>query len=120
MSLKETIIAALENLQGERIGLAGATRDQTIRDCIEVVRSIPEDGVTMWDDVIELQRRYAELGKSVPFTKRNMCDAVVWFRDKYNLKDGDALRIARNELGLKGIGDLLGDRSLPEPPKEVG
>lgn len=59
------------------------------------------------NDVIAVQKMYGELGKTVPFTKLNMCKAVVWFRDKYQLKDSDALRIARKETDLEEIDKLL-------------
>lgn len=40
-------------------------------------------------------------------SKKNMCDLVIPFRDKYNLTDSQALQIARNELSIAEINDLL-------------
>ena len=42
-------------------------------------------------------------------TKRAICDLVIPFRDKYNLTDKDALMIARNEITLSKIVDLMED-----------
>ena len=40
-------------------------------------------------------------------TKKAMCDLVVPFRDKYKLTDLQALMVARNELSISEIADLL-------------
>ena len=40
-------------------------------------------------------------------TKKAICDLVIPFRDKYNLTDLQALQIARNELSMSEIAELL-------------
>jgi len=58
-------------------------------------------------DVMDLQSRYKALKKAPKFTKLDLIDLVVPFRDKYKLKDREALEIARTETNLKPIMDLL-------------
>ena len=40
-------------------------------------------------------------------TKKAMCDLVIPFRDKYGLSDLQALMIARNEMSISEIAELL-------------
>ena len=58
-------------------------------------------------EVAELQEAYQRLIDEKRFTKRAMCDLCIPFRDKYGLKDSQALRIARKEMDLAEIVDLL-------------
>lgn len=62
-------------------------------------------GFSVLKEVGELQKSYENLKKNM--TKQAMCDLVVPFRDKYNLSDKDALAIARNELGIIDIAEVL-------------
>lgn len=62
-------------------------------------------------DVAELQRGYENLVRYRDLTKKNLCDLVIPFRDKYGLTDMQALAIARNECSLSYIDNLL-----PNPP----
>lgn len=59
------------------------------------------------DDVISVQSMYDKLMTEKCFTKKNLCNAVVWFRDKYKLNDLEALQIARKELSLAEIKSIL-------------
>lgn len=61
-------------------------------------------------EVAELQKEYQKLIDEKRLTKRAMCDLCIPFRDKYGLTDLQALRIARNEMGLSEIVDLLEGR----------
>ena len=48
----------------------------------------------------ELQEKYQALIDERKFTKKNMCDLCIPFRDKYGLTDLQTLRIARKEMDL--------------------
>ena len=58
-------------------------------------------------EVADLQAAYQRLIDEKRLTKRAMCDLCVPFRDKYGLKDAQALRIARNEMDLQEMVNLL-------------
>lgn len=58
-------------------------------------------------DVSKLQEDWRKLLSSGHMTKKAMCDLVIPFRDKYGLTDGQALQIARNEISLPEINNLL-------------
>lgn len=57
-----------------------------------------------------LQQEYQRLVDNRKLTKRAMCDLCIPFRDKYGLKDSQALQIARNEIELSEMVDLLEGR----------
>ena len=61
-------------------------------------------------EIGKLQADYNRLIREKRASKRAICNLVIPFRDKYGLKDLDALRIARAEMTLPEIADLLGDR----------
>lgn len=61
----------------------------------------------LMNDVAELQRGWNELQFSGYMTKKAMCDLVIPFQDKYGLQDSLALQIARAELSITEINDLL-------------
>lgn len=61
----------------------------------------------LMNDVAELQESWNELQFSGRMTKKAMCDLVIPFRDKYGLQDSLALQIARAELSVSEINDLL-------------
>lgn len=58
-------------------------------------------------EVGKLQDDYQKLVNGNKLTKKAMCDLVVPFRDKYKLTDLQALMVARNELSISEIADLL-------------
>lgn len=58
-------------------------------------------------EVGKLQDDYQKLVDGNRLSKKAMCDLVVPFRDKYNLTDLQALQIARNEMSISEIADLL-------------
>ena len=119
MSLKETIIAALENLQGERIGLAGATRDKTIRDCIEVVRSIPEDDG--WISVEErLPAEHEECCEGEKHTASDIVQVAVMDSVGNQLVSEDMLFDGKWVNYPWGDFETTHWMPLPDPPKEVG
>ena len=55
-------------------------------------------------DVIEIQKTYKSLGN---FTKKQLCDAMIPYRDKFKLTDREVLAIARNELSLDELSNIL-------------
>lgn len=61
-------------------------------------------------EVAELQEAYQRLIDEKRLTKRAMCDLCISFRNKYGLKDSQALRIARKEMDLSEMVDLLEGR----------
>ena len=60
-------------------------------------------------DIIEIQRAYKALyNKAIGnFTKKQLCDVMIPYRDKSELTDREVLAIARNELSLEEIDKLL-------------
>jgi len=60
-------------------------------------------------EIGKLQANYNKLIREKRLTKKAMCELVIPFRDKYNLKDSDALKIARNEMSLSEMANLLID-----------
>ena len=65
----------------------------------------------LMSDVANLQTGYQKLIDESRLSKKAMCDLVVPFRDKYGLKDLQALQIARAELSISEINDLLNEES---------
>ncbi len=61
-------------------------------------------------EVAELQTEYQRLIDEKRLTKREICDLCIPFRDKYGLKDSQALRIIRKEMDLSEMADLLEGR----------
>lgn len=62
-------------------------------------------------DVANLQTEYSKLIDEERLTKKNICDLVIPFRNKYQLKDSQALQVARDELSVAEINDLLSKES---------
>lgn len=54
-----------------------------------------------------MQEEYRRLVNEKRLSKRAMCDLCVPFRDKYGLTDLQTLRIARREMDLAEMVDLL-------------
>ena len=61
----------------------------------------------LMNDVADLQKGWSELQFSGQMTKKAICDLVIPFRNKYGLQDSLALQIARAELSVVEINDLL-------------
>lgn len=59
-----------------------------------------------------MQKKYQNLMKKKRLSKKAMCALCIPFRDKYGLTDLQTLRIARQEMSLMEIVDLL-------QPKEI-
>lgn len=68
----------------------------------------------LMSDVANLQIGYQNLISEKRLSKKNICDLVIPFRDKYGLKDSQALQIARAELSIVEINDLLNKESEGE------
>lgn len=58
-------------------------------------------------EVGELQSNYQKLIDEKRCSKKAVCDLVIPFRDKYNLTDLQALQVARNELSILEMAELL-------------
>lgn len=61
---------------------------------------------TLLTEIGRLQDQYTYLLKT-HMTKKDLCDLVVPFRDKYHLTDLQALQIARNEMPISEMAKLL-------------
>lgn len=59
------------------------------------------------NDITDLQTNYQMLIDEKRLTKKAMCDLVIPFRDKYKLKDSQALQVARDELTIAEINMLI-------------
>lgn len=59
------------------------------------------------NEVGNLQKSYNSLIENRKLTKKAMCDLVIPFRDKYGLSDLQALMIARNEMSISEMSELL-------------
>lgn len=60
-------------------------------------------------EIGELQKEYQNLLRTKKLTKKAMCDLVIPFRDKYNLTDLQALQVARNELSVMEMAELISE-----------
>lgn len=58
-------------------------------------------------EAAQLQANYRTLVRDKRLSKKTMCDLCVPFRDKYGLTDLQTLRIARDEMPLLEMLDLL-------------
>lgn len=58
-------------------------------------------------DIVNLQESYEELVKTKTLSKRKLCELCIPFRDRFGLTDIEVLRIARNEVALKEIQELI-------------
>lgn len=58
-------------------------------------------------EAANLQQEYQKLVDNKKLSKKSICELRVPFRDKYELTDLQVLRIARKEMELSEIVDLL-------------
>ena len=58
-------------------------------------------------DAAVMQEEYQRLMDEKKLSKKAMCDLCIPFRDKYGLTDLQTLRIARREMDLMEMVDLL-------------
>ena len=58
-------------------------------------------------EAVKLQQEYQKLVNNKKLSKKAMCELCIPFRDKYKLTDLQVLRIARKEMELSEIVDLL-------------
>lgn len=61
----------------------------------------------IFKEIAILQEKYELLKKQKKLTKKNICDLVIPFRDKYKLSDINALKIARKEVSISQILKIL-------------
>lgn len=59
----------------------------------------------MIDDIANLQKKYEKLLETGYVTKKDLCDLVIPFRNKYKLTDIQALKITRNEVSIEQMID---------------
>lgn len=60
-------------------------------------------------DIAELQNNYKKMIESNTFSKKRLIEICVPFRDKYHLTDGQTVAIAREEMSMSQIYELVGD-----------
>lgn len=65
------------------------------------------NGVEIIKEIASLQKEYKKLLHTNKLTKRAMCELVIPFRDKYHLKDSEALSIARDEVSMEQIAEMI-------------
>ena len=58
-------------------------------------------------EAVTLQQEYQKLVDNKKLSKKTICELCIPFRDKYKLTDLQVLRIARKEMELSEIVDLL-------------
>lgn len=58
-------------------------------------------------EAVKLQQEYQKLVNNKKLSKKAMCELCIPFRDKYKLTDLQVLRIARKEVKLSELIDLL-------------
>ena len=58
-------------------------------------------------EAAKLQEEYRRLLTGKKLTKKAICDLCIPFRDKYGLTDNDTLRIARKEVELMELVQML-------------
>lgn len=63
--------------------------------------------MNMMREIGKFQEDYQNLIDKNKLTKKSLCELCIPFRDKYNLTDIQVLRIARKEMSLLEITDLL-------------
>ena len=63
----------------------------------------------MMNEVGNLQKAYNSLIESGKLTKKAMCDLIIPFRDKYGLSDLQALMIARNEMPISEMAEVMNE-----------
>ena len=61
----------------------------------------------LMEEIAKLQMDYNSLKLNNQLSKKAICDLVIPFRDKYNLSDKDALAIARNEMSINDMVDVI-------------
>lgn len=68
------------------------------------------DSLELLKEIGKLQNDYESLKQNKKLSKKAICDLVIPFRDKYGLSDKDALAIARNEMSIHKIAEILESR----------
>ncbi len=63
--------------------------------------------MSVMSEAAKLQNEYQALINSKKITKKAICDLCIPFRDKYGLTDLQTLRIAREEMDLSEMLELL-------------
>lgn len=61
------------------------------------------------NDIADLQDAYKTMIEENSFSKKKLCELCIPFRDKYHLSDSQAVAIARAEMSISEICDLVGD-----------
>lgn len=75
-------------------------------------------GMNIIKDIAKLQNSYNKLVSNKKLTKKAICDLVIPFRDEYWLTDKEALMIARNEVNVNEIVNIL-ENALSRREKEI-
>ncbi len=58
-------------------------------------------------DIADLQDGYKAMIEEKSFTKKKLCELCIPFRDKYHLSDSQTIAIAREEMSISEICDLV-------------
>ena len=90
--------------------------DNGINIKLEEITEEKKDEMPSVKEIAALQSAYYKLVKTNALTKEAICNLCIPFRDKYQLSDSDALRIARSELKLYQIVELF-EKKIREEKK---
>lgn len=96
----------------ETIDYARTINAENVRLKAELEK-IRRDSMVDIREVVKLQEGYTKLVKTQQLSKKNICELVIPFRDRYGLTDLQALRIARKEMDLAEIIKVLEGEGYP-------
>lgn len=76
----------------------------------QILQELPNHSINILYEIGTLQEEYEKLKNSRHMTKKDLCNLIIPFRNKYNLTDIQALLIAQNNMPLKEIADILSNK----------
>ena len=106
MDVREKLVELINDcrvMEGYGMDLVERQADYLISNGVTVQEYGHGVNMTL-SDIIEIQKVYKALGN---FTKKQLCDAMIPYREKFELTDREVLAIARNELTLEEIDKFL-------------
>lgn len=84
-----------------------STGNEILNYTSELNKNLQETEFAILHEIGNLQNAYRYLQQHGNCSKQNICNLVIPFRDKYNLTDLQALKIARNEISLSKMAEYL-------------
>ena len=62
---------------------------------------------TLVRDIISLQKDYKQKSSTKPFPKNDICNLLYNFRNKYHLNNMETFHIAKGDMSIEDIIDLM-------------